>query len=205
MLEALLYALPLAVTLSFAAGPVFFVVIETSISKGRTKALMLDLGAVLADAIFIVVAFYGSQQLISTLRNNIWVSLGSGLAVVVFGIYYITKSKVSGQFQKTVVPSRKRYFFFKGFLLNFFNIGVLFYWLATTLAIAPLLDDNESHMIAFYLMVLGLYLFIDLFKIYFANKFKERLQGRRIQVIERILGAILIIFGIFLITKNVFL
>ncbi len=202
MLEILLYALPLALTLSFAAGPVFFVVIETSISKSRTKALVLDLGAAAADLIFILVAYFGSQTFIDTLQNNIWISLGSGLAVVLFGVYYLLKSKVSGQFQRAVVPSRKRHFFLKGFFLNFFNVGVLFYWLATTLAIGPLLDNRSDHLIIFYALVLGFYLFIDLFKIYFAHKFKEQLQGRRIQMVEKILGGILILFGIFLILKN---
>lgn len=204
MLQALVYALPLGITLSFAAGPIFFVIIETSISEGRTKAFMLDLGAIVADSIFILVAFYGSQSLISTLRNNIWVALISGLAVVGFGAYYVFKSGISGQFQNKQGVGKKRHFFLKGFLLNFLNIGVLFYWIATTLAIGPLLDHEPNKMLTFYLSVILSYLLVDVFKIYFANKFKERLRGRKIQVVEKILGIILILFGIYIIIHNLF-
>lgn len=205
MLKALLLALPLGLTLSFAAGPVFFVVVETSISQSKTKAFMLDVGAILADIIFILIAFYGSQSLLDSLRNNLWVTIGSSLAVVIFGTYYILRSRSSGQFQRKIVLSRKRHFFMKGFLLNFFNIGVLFYWIATTVAIGSVLEHDPTHMGVFYAAVLGTYIFIDFFKIYFANKFKERLKGRKIQIVEKIIGFVLILFGIFLVVRNIFI
>ncbi|MDZ7845562.1 MAG: LysE family transporter [Owenweeksia sp.] len=205
MLEILLLALPLGIALSFAAGPIFFVVVETSISIGKTKALMLDLGAVTANAVFIVVAFYGSQSLIHSLQNNIWVTIASALAVITFGLYYILKSKRSGQFQRGTTPSRKRHYYFKGFLLNFFNVGVLFYWLATTVAVGSILNHHPTKMLVFYTLIIGVYLFIDIFKIYFANRFKEKLKGRKLQIVEKILGLMLIGFGVFLVVRNLLL
>lgn len=205
MLEVLWYAIPLGITLSFAAGPIFFVIIETSISQGKTKALMLDLGAVVADILFILIAFFGSQSLIETLRDNIWVNVISGLAVAVFGAFYVRKSKTSGQFQHTVEVKRKRLFFFKGFLLNFLNVGVLFYWIATTVTIGSLVNHDPEKLIAFYISSILVYLSIDLFKIYFANRFKERLKGRKIQVVEKIIGFILVGFGLFIAVRNFFL
>ncbi|HAD98611.1 MAG TPA: lysine transporter LysE, partial [Cryomorphaceae bacterium] len=89
MLEILLYAIPLGITLSFAAGPIFFVVIQTSITRSKTGAFILDLGAIAADILFILVAFFGSQSLIRSLRHNIWVGVASGLAIIIFGLYYI--------------------------------------------------------------------------------------------------------------------
>lgn len=203
MSEVIFYAIPLGITLSFAAGPVFFVVVETSISKGKTKALILDLGAVLADIIFILIAFYGSQSLINSLRHNLWVASISGLAVAVFGGYYILKSRRSGQFQQKIEITKKRFLFVKGFLLNFLNIGVLFYWVATTMAIGSFVDHDPHQMLIFYVSVVLSYLFVDVFKIYFANKFKERLKGRTLQVIEKIIGFVLVLFGVFIILRNV--
>lgn len=203
MLEVILYAIPLGISLGFAAGPIFFVVIETSISKGKKRALILDLGAVVADIIFILIAFYGSQSLIQSLRNNIYVGIASGIAVIVFGFYYINKSHYGSQFQKPVAVPKKRFLFLKGFLLNFLNIGVLFYWIATTVAIGSLVDHDPTKMLIFYISTLGSYLLVDLFKIYFANRFKEKLSGRMIQVVEKIIGYILIGFGIFIAFRNI--
>ena len=131
MLEILLYAIPLGITLSFAAGPIFFVVIQTSITRSKTGAFILDLGAIAADILFILVAFFGSQSLIRSLRHNIWVGVASGLAIIIFGLYYIRKSRKGMQFREAMVLPKKRLLFLKGFLLNFLNVGVLFYWIAT--------------------------------------------------------------------------
>ncbi len=204
MFEILLLAIPLGLTLSFAAGPVFFVVIETSISIGKSKALMLDFGAVTADLVFISIAFYGSQSLIGFLQN-IWISSISALAIISFGFYYLRKARNSGQFQRSVTLSRKRYYFFKGFLLNIFNVGVLFYWIATTIAVGSLLDHKPEKMISFFLSVIVVYLIIDVFKIFFANRFKERLKGRRIQLVESFIGILMIGFGLFIIGRSIYL
>lgn len=204
MFEALLLAIPLGLALSFAAGPIFFVVIETSISIGKSKAFMLDLGAVTADLVFIAIAFLGSQSLINFLQN-LWVSSFSALFIISFGIYYLRKSRTSGQFQRNITLARKRHYYFKGFLLNILNIGVLFYWIATTVAVGSLLDHNREKMITFYVSIILVYLFIDVFKIFFANRFKERLKGRRIQLVESFIGILMIGFGLFIVARSVYL
>ena len=55
----------------------------------------------------------------------------------------------------------------------------------------------------FYASVIFFYLLVDGFKIYFAHKFKERLKGRTIQIVEKVIGAILILFGIYIVLRNV--
>lgn len=193
-----LYALPLGLSLSFAAGPIFFVLIETSISRGKLAALSLDIGAILADILFILIAYYGSRPLLEGLRSNIWIGLFSGLAVMGFGYYYLRKSKVQGQFSSSFRIEKKGFLIVKGFLLNFLNIGVLFFWLATTVTIGNLLENEPWRMIVFYSATIGIYLFVDLLKIYFANRFKERLAGRGMRMIEKVIALILMGFGLFI-------
>jgi threonine/homoserine/homoserine lactone efflux protein len=198
----LLYAIPLGLTLSFAAGPIFFVLIETSINKGRTKALLLDLGAVTADAIFIALAYYGSQAFLSYLQNNFWLVLLSGLAIVAFGVYYVLRSRRSGQLQQKLEIHRRRFFFVKGFLLNFLNVGVLFFWITSTVAVGSLVDNDPRRLLIFYGATLATYLLINLLKIYFAHRFKAYLAGRRMQVIEKLMGLGLIGFGVFIVVRH---
>lgn len=198
----LLYAIPLGITLSFAAGPIFFVLIETSINKGRTKALLLDLGAVTADGIFIALAYYGSQAFLSYLQNNFWLVLLSGLAIVAFGVYYLLRSRRSGQLQQKLEIHRRRFFFVKGFLLNFLNVGVLFFWITSTVAVGSLVNNDPRRLLVFYGATLGSYLLVNLLKIYFAHRFKTYLAGRRMQVIEKLMGIGLIGFGVFIVVRH---
>ena len=65
-----LSALPFSVLLIFATGPLFFLILETSISKGIKPAFLIDLGAVFADAVFVLVAFLGTKSLLADIKDN---------------------------------------------------------------------------------------------------------------------------------------
>ena len=47
-----LAALPLGFILSFSFGPLFFILLETSISKGLKQAFFMDLGVAFSDFVF---------------------------------------------------------------------------------------------------------------------------------------------------------
>jgi len=70
MLNDIISAIPLGFFLSFMIGPVFFVLLETSVVKGFKAAIILDLGVVLADVIFILIAYF-----IYNLRHFIYFKL----------------------------------------------------------------------------------------------------------------------------------
>ena len=60
MIEDILSGIPLGIFLSFMVGPVFFVLLETSALKGFRAALVFDMGVVLADIVFISIAYFSS-------------------------------------------------------------------------------------------------------------------------------------------------
>ena len=64
MLE-FLPAVPLGILLSFSFGPLFFILLETSISKGIKQAFFIDVGVVAADITFFSVAYFGASKLIT--------------------------------------------------------------------------------------------------------------------------------------------
>ena len=65
-----LAAIPLSLLLVFSTGPVFFVIVETSITKGVKRAFCVDIGAVIADVVFILVATFSAQPLRNSLAEN---------------------------------------------------------------------------------------------------------------------------------------
>lgn len=165
-------------------------------------AFTLDLGAAAADLVFILIAYYGSQPILENLKQNVWLNLLSGLIVGGFGTYYLFKSEQRGQLSQALKIERKRHFFVKGFLLNFLNVGVLFFWLATTVSIGNLLNNEAPRMAVFYSATMAVYLGFDLFKIYYANRLKERLSGRGMRIIEKVIGIILVLFGLFIVARG---
>ena len=56
--------------MAFMIGPVFFVLIQTSILKGARAAIVFDLGVLLGDVSFILIAYYGSRSLLEKIKDD---------------------------------------------------------------------------------------------------------------------------------------
>ncbi|MDO9038618.1 MAG: LysE family transporter, partial [Lutibacter sp.] len=80
--------------LSFMIGPVFFMLIQTSIIKGARAALSFDLGVVLGDIIFILIAYYGSKSLLEEIKDDPRLFWIGGFILLVYGLVtYLDKSQ----------------------------------------------------------------------------------------------------------------
>ena len=67
-------------------GPVFFMLIETSITKGFRAALTFDLGVVLADAMFITVSYFGSVTILQKIQDDPRIFMIGGFVLVCYGL-----------------------------------------------------------------------------------------------------------------------
>ena len=72
--------------LSFMIGPVFFMLIQTSITKGARAAITFDLGVVLGDIAFILIAYYGSKSLLERIKDDPRLFFIGGIILLVYGI-----------------------------------------------------------------------------------------------------------------------
>ena len=68
MLDDILTAIPFGIILAFTIGPVFFVLLETSATKGFTSAIVFDLGVIFADIVFILVIFKSTDSLLDKIK-----------------------------------------------------------------------------------------------------------------------------------------
>jgi len=205
-LQDLLKAIPLGISLSFLIGPVFFVLLETSATKGARAAIVLDLGVIFADLVFIGIAFLGSIKLLEQLTNHPALYALGGMIMLVYGlITIIRKPKAESLENQTEIEIPKNnYFglFVKGFLLNFINIGVLAFWLAMIVIFSPKLDLNPYRISFFFGGILLGYFIIDLLKIILAKQFKSKMTPARVIKIRRLIGVVLLIAGIYLIYEG---
>ena len=206
MLEDVQAAIPLGFFLSFMIGPVFFVLLETSVLKGFRAALAFDFGVIISDILFIIAAYFSSFQLLENLSNQPGLYVFGGAILLVYGIITFVKkeTKKSPTESKTKINSNKGYLglFIKGFLLNFINIGVLVFWLGIIIVVGPSLNNSPNRIITFFGSMILVYFITDIFKILLAKQLKRKLTSKRIFVVKKTLGVILIICGIVLITKG---
>ena len=201
MIDDIQAAIPLGFLLSFMIGPVFFVLLETSATKGFRAGVSLDIGVIIADIVFLLIAYFSSFQLLENLSNQPGLFVFGGMILLVYGIVLFTKKDG----KKASLEAKKGTYLtlmVKGFLLNFINIGVLAFWLGLLIVVGPSLDNSPKRMMVFFSTVIIVYFATDLIKIVLAKQLKKYLTKERIVLIKKGLGIILIICGIVLITKG---
>jgi threonine/homoserine/homoserine lactone efflux protein len=201
MIQDILTAIPLGIFLSFLIGPVFFVLLETSAVKGFRAALVFDLGVVLADIFFILIAYFSSYRLIQSLKNDPAIFIFGGILMLTYGlISFIKLRKITSKVNEDdveIVFQKKNYraLFIKGFLLNFINVGVLLFWFLILITIGPKLELETSRMLTFFTSVILTYLFVDMGKILLAKQLKHKMTPKNILNIKKLISILLILFG----------
>ncbi|NHM06129.1 LysE family transporter [Flavobacterium sp. CYK-4] len=209
MIEDIITGIPLGIFLSFLVGPVFFVLLETSAVKGFRAAFVFDLGVVLADMVFIAVAYFSSYRLIQGIKDDPAIFIFGGIVMLTYGIISFLKlKKVSKNIDEIAVEEliRKNYvsLFFKGFFLNFINVGVLLFWFMILITIGPKLQLETSRMVTFFSSVLLTYLLVDIGKILLAKQLRSKLTPTNILNIKKVISILLVIFGIVLMFQGWF-
>ncbi|HYD92600.1 MAG TPA: LysE family transporter [Flavobacterium sp.] len=216
MIQDILSAIPLGFFLSIMPGAVFFVLLETSVIKGFRPALAFDLGAILSDIVFILIAYFSSYRLLENIKDQPSLFIFGGLIMVTYGIISFFKIQKTSRDQliddasKDIIKKQfvaaKDYvsLFIKGFLLNFINIGVLGFWLAIIITWGPRLDMKPGRIMVFFTAVIISYFLIDLVKITLAKQLRSRLTVNNIMKIKKGISIILMVFGIALLIQGWF-
>lgn len=205
MIDDIQAAIPLGFFLSFMIGPVFFVLLETSATKGFRAALAFDLGVIIADIFFIALAYFSSFQLLENLSNQPGLYVFGGMILTVYGVVLmLRKQKQTRAEDDEIIVVKNNYLalFIKGFLLNFINIGVLVFWLAIVIGFGATLNNDPNRVLVFFGTMIGAYFITDIFKILLAKQLKKKLTPERIIKVKKLLGFILIVCGLVLIVKG---
>ena len=93
MVNDIIAGIPWGIFLSFMIGPVFFILLETSIVKGFRAALVFDLGVILGDIVFIGIAYLGSFRMIQSLKDQPALFIFGGVLMLAYGVISFIKLK----------------------------------------------------------------------------------------------------------------
>ncbi|PAM92781.1 lysine transporter LysE [Flavobacterium sp. IR1] len=209
MINDILAGLPWGLFLSFMVGPVFFILLETSITKGFRAAMVFDLGVILGDIFFIGIAYLGSYRLIQSLKDKPALFIFGGIIMLAYGIISFIRlrneEKIDDdEIDRDIIKRNYGSLFIKGFLLNVINIGVLGFWLAVIISVGPKLEMQNSRMLTFFISVIITYLLVDCIKILLAKQLKSKMTPRNISKIKKGISVVLMVFGLVLITQGWF-
>ena len=194
--------------MAFMIGPVFFMLIQTSILRGARAAIAFDVGVILGDITFILIAYYGSRSLLEKIKDDPRLFFIGGLVLIIYGlITYLDKSNKKEDIKPDdiEIPVLKNNYlklFIKGFFLNFINIGVLAFWLGLVVVIGPTLDMDQNSIFWYFATVILGYCVTDIIKILLAKQLKDKMTPFVIYRIKRTMGILLMVFGLVLMLKG---
>ena len=205
MLE-FLPAVPLGILLSFSFGPLFFILLETSISKGIKQAFFIDVGVVAADITFFSVAYFGASKLITEENQPALFVLGGVLlssygALSFFKTYKKRKKQQKGKVKVIETPNLFS-LAIKGYLLNIINVAVLFFWTGVLFVIGPKFEMETGKIWLFFLATVSTYILVNLCKYYFASKLKTKLTDSILYKMKQVLNLFVFVFGVYLVVSG---
>jgi threonine/homoserine/homoserine lactone efflux protein len=193
--------------LSMSFGPVFFLLIQTSIEKGIRHALLFDLGVFLSDLFYILIAFFGAAIILDNDTYRYWITLVGGLILIVFGLMpFLSPRKETTHPEDQEIRAVSKLgatgLILKGFLVNFLNPSVLFIWFgAATVAFAAFAGSKFT-VAVFFGTTLLTYFGIDLIKVYLSLRLKRFMNPSVLLMINRISGVIVMVFGLYLVLNS---
>ena len=203
MLGLIFSAIALGLMLSLVfIGPIFFLLIETSFTRGPKHALALDLGVISADILCVVAAFYASGDLVSLIDKHPEFYRITALIIFIYGIVMmVTKTKMHLPNENKFINQNYIKTFLNGFLFNLLNVGVILFWLVTVISVRNQYPETQDFLL-YIGLVIATYLGIDLLKIFLAKQFHYKLTQRLANRIRKTVGIILMFFSLFIFLQS---
>jgi threonine/homoserine/homoserine lactone efflux protein len=213
LLELIIRAVVTGFILSVMVGPAFFVLLETSISKGIRAGLAFDVGVLLADIIYIALAFlfYNQVKSLADGKGEDIAAIVGGILCILFGLFtFFKKPKTvvitDSKYREQIYWKEYRLLSLKGFLLNIANPLVIFYWFSVmSLGHVDKIEglSNRAVLLIFIGIILLTFFSIDFLKIAGAKQLRPFITNKLLKSLNHLVGIVFLIFGIILIVQGI--
>jgi threonine/homoserine/homoserine lactone efflux protein len=204
MFESVLKGLVLGILLGISVGPVIFSILKQSLNNGHRGGYAFAVGVFISDFILVFICNMFTQIFNSVMEHELIIGIAGSSLLIALGIYnfFFRKVQTADNGMLVIANLRKRDIagiFFSGFFMNTLNPGTLLFWFAATATItadSKTMNHPEQYRLIVFLTALLFNVTADFSKVLLANKIRNKLTPHNIHIINRISGAILILFGI---------
>jgi len=204
MFESVLKGLILGLLLGISVGPVIFSILKQSLNNGHRGGYAFVVGVFISDFLIVFICNIFTHIFTALMEHELIIGIaGSGL-LIALGVYnfFFRKVQTADNGMVIIANLRKRDIagiFFSGFFMNTLNPGTMLFWFAATATItadSKSMNHPEQYRLVVFLTALVFNLSADFVKVLLANRIRNKLTPHNIHIINRISGAVLIIFGI---------
>jgi threonine/homoserine/homoserine lactone efflux protein len=201
MIEAFIKGIGLGLLLSISVGPILFSIIKQSLNNGHKGGMAFVIGVSASDITLVLVSNVFTQLFAELNQYRVQIGIAGCIFLVSMGIYFIffKKIQVSQEGKQVILQFRKRDYakmVLSGFLMNTLSPACILFWITWSTAF---IVHSIQQRIVIFTTCLVLVLALDVAKVMLAGKIRNRLTPHNIHILNRINGAILVVFGIALI------
>jgi threonine/homoserine/homoserine lactone efflux protein len=202
--DALLKGITLGLFMAISVGPTLFAVLRYSLNHSYKAGIAFILGVSISDILYVILANVAASWLEVLHDYARPIAYGGAALLIIVGLAGLVSK------YKPVRPSTTRFAigtsgYFKiwasGFLINTINPAVIIIWLGTVTATA---NTTTWYRIVMFGVCLGLVLAVDVAKVFLADAIRRKLTLRRIMYLQKTSAAIILTFGIALLTSTYF-
>ena len=207
ILHPLFKGVILGLTVAISIGPALFALLQTSIKYGIKIGIFLAAGIFMSDLTMVVGLFFGASAIVTNPKYHLVLGVIGGLVMTAYGVYTFFKKVVMSEQVEAINEIRVKQkgpapYFFKGFVLNFANPFLWVFWIASMVAINGTYPSNQKAVALFFTGTLSVILMTDILKVILANKIKVAGNPKIKLWMNRIVGLLFIIIGVYFITDS---
>jgi len=198
-MEILLRGIFTGLLLSIFVGATFFVLIETSMTRGFRAAIWFDMGVVLSDATVITAVYFFASWINRTIVSNEYFNLAGGLVFIGFGMNYIFSRRKNDA--ESVIKKRNMRLFLNGYIINIMNPSVILFWLGTMALTLSKFGYTGREIFIYYSFTLLTMASFDFAKAYFSSRLSNLIHSRVLRIFYIASGLIMIGLGVYFLMK----
>jgi threonine/homoserine/homoserine lactone efflux protein len=194
----------LGLLLGISVGPVIFSILKQSLNNGHRGGYSFIAGVAASDITIVVICNLFTRLFDTAMKHELIIGVAGSCLLVALGIYnfFFRKVQTADDGMLTINNLRKRDIagiFFSGYFMNTLNPGAFLFWFAATATITAdsrqMLYPDQYRLIVFVTALLFNFS-ADISKVLLANRIRAKLTPHNVHIINRISGAMLIVFAI---------
>lgn len=194
--------------LSILVGPIFFAIIQAGVEEGVRAGTAVGLGIWISDFLFIFAVYFGLSyidKIASSESFALIIGVGGSIILAGFGLgTLITAPKVGNGPQWSKFEVKKSSYlshWTKGFLINTVNPFTFFFWIGIASTVVADGELNKQEALYFFGGILGTIIITDFAKAVLAKRIRQVLRPVHLMWLRRISGGALIVFGVVLLMR----
>ena len=201
--EGILFGLTLAILL----GPIFIVLVQSSIERGARAGLIAASGIWTSDIIIVLLALNFIRRISPYVQSSgfvFWMGLIGGVVLIAVGLATTVKKATIDFSEKKISTSGIFGYWTKGFLVNTINPFTFIFWLSVITSFVATRQLNSVEGYLFTGSIIMTIVVTDTLKVLLAKMIRSRINERVLNIINKTAGIALIVFGFILLVRSSF-